>query len=66
MKIIGNIAFICITVCCSACVFADDLIGHVNIVWDKPQQVQFTPDVKVFPGEKLTIISSGQVDSDHH
>ena len=66
MKIIGNIAFICITVCCSACVFADDLIGHVNIVWDKPQQVQFTPDVKVFPGEKLTIISSGQVDIDHH
>jgi len=44
---------------------ADNIKGRVNILWDKPQLVQFVPDVKIFPGESMEIVSSDTVDVDH-
>lgn len=44
---------------------ADPVTGRVNILWDKPQFIQLVPDLKLYPGQVIEVVTSGQVDVDH-
>jgi hypothetical protein len=46
-------------------VVAAPITGRVNILWDKPQQIQLVPYVKLYPGESADLVASDQVDVDH-
>lgn len=47
---------------------AEEISGRVNVLWDKPQLLQFVPDLKVYPGETIRLTASGSdsVDINHH
>ena len=39
--------------------------GRVDVLWENPQKIQLVPDIKVYPGEVISVKIGGSVDVDH-
>lgn len=59
------LAAACWCLAIAAATAADPVTGRVSILWDKPQFIQLVPDLKLYPGQVIEVVSSGQVDVDH-